>query len=54
MGKGFYDRTLAHERPTLLLGVGYEFQQQPFIEPNSWDVRLDGVVTEKNTYWSHP
>jgi 5-formyltetrahydrofolate cyclo-ligase len=52
MGKGYYDRTLAHHRPRLLIGVAYEFQQQPYIEPQPWDVRLDAVVTEHSIYWS--
>lgn len=54
MGKGFYDRTLAHQRPKLLVGVAYEFQHQPFIEPQPWDVRLDAIATETTIYWSHP
>lgn len=52
MGGGFYDRTLADERPPLLIGVAYEFQRQPFIEPSAWDVPLTAVITECNTYWS--
>jgi 5-formyltetrahydrofolate cyclo-ligase len=52
LGKGFYDRTLANIRPKLLMGVGYEFQKQPFLEPKSWDVRLDAITTDKKTYWS--
>lgn len=52
MGKGYYDRTLSTLRPKLLLGVAYEFQQQPLIQPQPWDVKLDAVVTEKTIYWS--
>ena len=52
MGGGFYDRTLANERPSLLIGVGYEFQRQSFIEPAAWDVPLAAVITEAHTYWS--
>lgn len=54
MGAGFYDRTLAHHRSPLLIGVAYEFQRQSFIEPNAWDVPLSGVITEQSTYWSKP
>ena len=54
MGKGFYDRTLANHHPKLFVGVAYEFQHQPFIEPQSWDVRLDAIVTETTIYWSNP
>jgi 5-formyltetrahydrofolate cyclo-ligase len=52
MGKGFYDKTLANERPKLLLGVGYEFQRQDLISPEPWDIRLDAIVTERTIYWS--
>lgn len=52
MGGGFYDRTLANERPPLLIGVGYEFQRQSFIEPAAWDISLTAVVTEARIDWS--
>lgn len=51
MGKGFYDQALAHHRPKLLMGVAYDFQRFPFIEPQPWDVPLDAVVTERAIYW---
>ncbi len=51
MGKRFYDRTLAHQRPKLLMGVAYDFQRYPYIEPQPWDVQLDAVTTEKMIYW---
>lgn len=51
MGKGFYDRALANHRPKLLMGVAYEFQRYPYIEPQPWDVPLDAVATEKTIYW---
>lgn len=51
MGKGFYDRALAKHRPKLLMGVAYEFQRYPYIEPQPWDVPLDAVATEKTIYW---
>ncbi len=54
MGGGYYDRTLAHHRPPLLIGVAYEFQRQPFIEPAAWDVPLAAVITQKTIYWSKP
>ena len=51
MGSGFYDRTFAFltevsPRRPRLIGVAYEFQRQPHIEPQPWDVPLDAVVTE--------
>ena len=54
MGGGFYDRTLADERPPLLVGVAYEFQRQLFIEPATWDVPLTAIITQCNTYWRKP
>ncbi len=52
MGKGYYDKTLLHLRPKLLLGVAYEFQRQDYIAPETWDVKLDAIVTERAIYWS--
>ena len=52
MGAGYYDRTLAHSRPPLLVGVAYEFQRQSFIQPAAWDIPLDVVITERAIYWS--
>ena len=52
MGMGYYDRTLAASRPQLLMGVAYEFQHYPYIEPQPWDIPLDAVTTEKSIYWS--
>lgn len=51
-GAGYYDRTLALSKPSLLMGVAYEFQRQPYLEPQAWDIPLDVIVTEKETYWS--
>ena len=53
MGGGYYDRTLAHHRPRLLMGVAYEFQRQAVLEMATWDVPLTLILTEKNAYWSH-
>ncbi len=54
MGAGFYDRVL---RPRLdrtqpfrrprLIGIAYSIQQVDRLEPASWDVALDLVVTER-------
>ncbi len=51
MGGGFYDRTFGFKqseemRKPLLIGYAYEFQYSDKIVPNTWDVKLDGVVTE--------
>jgi 5-formyltetrahydrofolate cyclo-ligase len=54
LGAGFYDRAL---RPRLdrtqpfrrprLIGIAYSIQQVDRLEPASWDVALDLVVTER-------
>ncbi|MGH8293658.1 MAG: 5-formyltetrahydrofolate cyclo-ligase [Gammaproteobacteria bacterium] len=53
-GGGYYDRTFAFlkggaTRP-LLLGLAYEFQLLEHISPRSWDVPLNGVVTDQHVY----
>lgn len=45
-GKGFYDRYF-NAGDTLLIGIGHEIQRVDSIETNTWDRRLDAVVTEK-------
>jgi len=56
MGGGYYDRSLAflrarrYWRKPRLLGLAYEFQKQPVITPNPWDIPLDGVVSEAHLY----
>lgn len=57
MGGGWYDRTFAARRDAqcrtpMLVGVGYEMQRVPRIEPAPWDVRLDAVCTEAAAYSS--
>ncbi len=55
-GAGHYDRALAFLNPRhsakkpFLLGLGYEFQKIPPVKLEKWDVPMDMVVTEKNTY----
>ena len=46
MGGGFYDRwfATAEGRPRLV-GVAHDFQRVEMLEPMSWDVPLDAVVT---------
>jgi 5-formyltetrahydrofolate cyclo-ligase len=52
-GAGFYDKTLQHQKPACLLGAAYGFQQHA-LTPDSWDIPLDIIITEENTYWSAP
>lgn len=55
-GGGYYDRTLQFMqqllRPTkpYLLGLAYEFQKQEQLLAQTWDIALDGVMTEQNFY----
>ena len=52
MGGGFYDRSFAFLRRRQcwfkpgLLGVAYDFQEVKKLNSSSWDVPLNGVVTE--------
>jgi len=53
VGGGYYDRTFAflndvatQDRPTLLVGLGYELQRIKKIDSKKHDVKLDAVVTE--------
>ncbi|PYC23490.1 5-formyltetrahydrofolate cyclo-ligase [Aquipseudomonas alcaligenes] len=56
MGGGFYDRSLAYRqlrknwhKPTLL-GVAHECQRVDCLALASWDIRLQGVVTDRRWY----
>jgi len=50
-GGGFFDRTLASlaKRP-LTIGVTYELAKLATIHPQSWDIPMDYVVTERGVY----
>jgi len=57
MGGGYYDRTFHFlrertflERKPFLLGVAYELQKCDQLPCDEWDVRMDGVLTEKELY----
>lgn len=60
MGGGYYDRTFAHKRQAdnahsattlpLLIGVAFDCQCVDSVFPDWWDVPLDHVVTERQTY----
>ncbi|MGY3263930.1 5-formyltetrahydrofolate cyclo-ligase [Lysobacter sp. HA35] len=57
MGGGWYDRSLTglRERAArpLLVGVAYELQRVDALTPAEWDVPLDAVCTESDTYMAH-
>ncbi|HEX7339885.1 MAG TPA: 5-formyltetrahydrofolate cyclo-ligase [Rhodanobacteraceae bacterium] len=52
-GGGYYDTSFAfladETRPAspLLVGIGYAFQEVPALVPESWDIRLDYIATER-------
>ena len=50
-GAGFFDRTLASlaKRP-VVIGVSYEQAKMPTIHPQSWDIPVDWLVTERGVY----
>ena len=56
MGSGYYDRTFEKKlkvkdmKSPILIGLAYEFQKQECLNHQPWDVPLDMVVTELNTY----
>ncbi len=53
MGGGYYDRTLAWRRRrrvwsgTRLIGVAYQFQQFDKLPIQSWDIPIDGILTDQ-------
>lgn len=58
MGGGWYDRTLAfrHEHtapPPWLVGAGFATQQIDVLPAEHWDVPLDAICTESDTFNLH-
>jgi 5-formyltetrahydrofolate cyclo-ligase len=51
MGGGFYDRTLAKVRHKKIIGVAYTFQEETYIIPDPWDVRLNAIITPDYIHW---
>ena len=49
-GKGFYDRYLARVRIPHLIGLSYEFQIKDYIETGIYDIPMNMIITENNTY----
>lgn len=54
MGGGYYDRTLIppEKRNTSIvyIGIGYELQKVERLLPETWDIPMDFIVTEKMLY----
>jgi 5,10-methenyltetrahydrofolate synthetase len=50
-GGGFFDRTLAvAAKKPAVIGVTYELAKMDTIHPQSWDIPVDWVVTERGVY----
>lgn len=50
-GGGYYDRTLAQfERKPTILGVGYAHAAIPTIHPQSFDIPMDYILTERGVH----
>lgn len=54
-GAGFFDRTLASlpKRP-IVIGISYEQARLDTIQPQSWDIPVDYLVTERGVYRRDP
>ena len=51
MGAGYYDRFLPRCTRAKSIAVAFEAQRIDDIWTDSWDVPLDGIVTEVGEYW---
>lgn len=50
MGAGFYDRFLPKCRNAVIIAAAFEAQKTDRLPPRPWDVPMDAVVTELETY----
>src|SRR5262245_61203721 len=54
-GGGYFDRTLASMAPKpVAIGVSYELSKIGTIHPQSWDIPMDWIVTERGVYRRDP
>jgi 5-formyltetrahydrofolate cyclo-ligase len=53
-GKGCYDRFLArtHMSAAYRIGVGFSLQMQPDVPTDSYDIVMNAVCTEEDTFES--
>lgn len=53
-GAGYYDRYLAHytDTPVTTIGVAFEVQKATELPTDPWDISLDMIITERNSYTS--
>ena len=54
-GGGYYDRTFAFlknkkSRKPIMLGLAYALQQADMLPCDTWDISLDGVITEEGCF----
>lgn len=49
-GGGHYDRYFAAHPATKRIGIAWDVQRIDSINPQSWDMPLDAVITETNVY----
>ena len=50
-GGGFFDRTLGNfKKKPAVIGISYEIARMKTIDPQSWDIPMDWVVTERGVY----
>jgi 5-formyltetrahydrofolate cyclo-ligase len=51
MGGGYYDRYFElnnfKQKPTILVGIAYDFQENDTIQTEAWDIPLDIIFTNK-------
>ncbi len=51
MGGGFYDRYFefnrCQQKPTILVGIAYDFQEDDTIQSQPWDIPMDMIITNK-------
>lgn len=52
MGKGYYDKTLQKSHNPILIGAAYEFQKVKKINAETWDIKLDIIVSESAIYYT--
>ncbi len=54
-GGGYFDRTLASlAKKPVVIGISYELARLETIYPQSWDIPMDYVVTERGVYRRDP
>jgi 5-formyltetrahydrofolate cyclo-ligase len=57
-GGGYYDRAFAflknNGKKPILLGLAYALQEVPQIPQEKWDIKLNGVATEKELFYMPP